>query len=428
MDAGWLKAGPALGELCPRIVDRRQGRRRIALVIPTIGKPCLREHLERLAGQTSGDFDVIIVYGEGEGPAVAPPGVPCVHLLCEKNLGSAGGFYAGERFALDEGYEKVVLADDDCLPVSDDLIERLDNATGGADIALPDISYGAVSRPVPGSLLPHYGCVRASAFRAAGLTYAPFFFGGEDVELMGRLLGAGLRLAHADAVASHPLLPSSFLAPPQKTFYYIRGGVLGKYLCGSFVMAFASNMAFLAGSAYLFFIDRRRARALFDAATFAAGMAFFRREVCPPSEPAEAAPGKAVEMRKRVVWVPETRTGLFWYARILASRLAAVAAAFPDAARAWGKDAVFEDGAGIGAMPALLASRRAFIRSGGRTYIICDNKRYRLSPVIAAFLISMLPIFAAAAFCLTCSGFIMKAWVGADSRRYGVRGSPRPQG
>ncbi len=421
MDERWLRKAPAFSTVGRVAADRRAGRKRIMVVIPTRGRAVLKDHLERLSRQTSKDFDVAVVCGREDPLPPAPPGLTLVHLECRENYGSAGGFYAGERFALDEGYDMVVLADDDCLPSSDDLLERLEEATRGSAIALPKISYGDLA-PAPGSLISHYGCVRSSALRNCGLTFAPFFFGGEDIELLERLVSSGCALAQADACVTHPRFPSSMLTPPQKTFYYIRGGILAKYLGGSFLKTFSYNLFFLSGSAYLAFLDPLKSRVYFDAATYAAGMRFFSCALFRERENTESAPRTgAVEIKKRVRWIPETRTDLSWYIRIVAGRLAALALSFPDAARVWGREIVFDDGVGVAAIPLLLSARRAYIRSEGKWYIVCNNRGFWIAPLIGALLLLMLPLFIGASFCLTCAGFMMKAWTGADSRGYGVR-------
>ncbi len=417
----WLREGPGLEELCIKAGDTRKGRKRIAVVVPTLGKKSLvEEHLRRLAAQTSGGFDVVVVYGADDSVARVPEGLGCVHLRGRSDFGSAGAFYAGERFALDEGYGKIVLADDDCLPLSEDLVQRLDEATESSDVALPKIAYGDAA-PSAGNLINHYGCVRARAFRLGGLTYAPLFFGGDDIELMTRLSGSGCTLAFADSSASHPAIPSTLIIPPRKLFYYLRGGILGKYLDGSFLLAWGSNLFFLWGALPLAFIHRECALAMFDAATMASGMRFFRPVAGPMKNPTPVRlPEGAIQLEKRIKWLPETRTDAVWFAGLFAERAAGAICSVPMAARAFGKMVVFHGGVGFGGLGPLLSSRKSYIEHEGKTYLICDNRFYLLSPLLVLLAAAALPLVAGASFCLTCAGFIMKARRGADSRKYGL--------
>ncbi len=417
----WLKGGPGLEELCIKAGDTRKGRKRIAVVVPTLGRKSLvEEHLRRLACQTSGGFDAVIVYGTGDSMARVPDGLGCVHLKGKLDFGSAGAFYAGERFALDEGYEKIVLADDDCLPLSEDLVQRLDEATESSDVALPKVAYGKAA-PSAGNLINHYGCVRARAFRRGGLTYAPLFFGGDDIELMTRLSGSGCTLAFVDSAASHPAIPSTLIIPPRKLFYYLRGGIMGKYLDGSFPLAWGSNLFFLWGALLLAFIQRERALAMFDAATMASGMRFSGSGAGPMENPAAIiAPEGAIHIEKKIKWLPETRADAAWFAGLFAERAAGAIRSVPMAARAFGKAAVFHGGVGFGGLGPLLSSRKSYIEHEGKAYLISDNRFFWLSPLLVLLAASVLPLVAAASFCLTCAGFIMKACRGASSRRYGL--------
>ena len=411
-----------MDELARLAGDTRKGRKRIALVIPTTRERCLREHLARLSTQTSDDFDVILVQNDDFG---MPPlkGRGCAHLVSKEGIGCAGGSYAGELFALSEGYEKVILADDDCAPVSDDLVESLDSATESSDIALPRMVYGDDSLPAPGNLISHYGCVRSEALRKSGLSYVPLFFGGDDIEMMERLLSSGCSLSYVDSAASHPRIGSTFITAPQKVFYYIRGGIMSKYLNGFFLRAWGSNLFFLYAGIALAFIDRRRGRALFEAVSRGAAMEFFKRDIFPQEKAAEsvAVPAGALRAKERIRWVPETRTDDLWYARLVAERASQFALSIPQGIRSFGADIVFSRNIGIGGIIALFCARRAYLESEGRTYLVSDNPFFWLSPLIFFIFAAALPLMLAGTFCLTVAGFAMKAWKGADNRRYGLR-------
>ncbi len=131
-EAAFLRRGPELGELVAETRDgRKGGRKRIAVAIPTRNwNEILSEHVKRLSKQAFRDFDVIIVYGEDDEFLDDVCGLPVVHIRRKADCGSAGGFYIGEKFAFDEGYDMVVLADNDALPDSDSLVGEAGRRSG----------------------------------------------------------------------------------------------------------------------------------------------------------------------------------------------------------------------------------------------------------------------------------------------------------
>lgn len=62
-------------------------------------------------------------------------------VIHQANLGGAGGFYCGSRYAVNRGYDWIWMMDDDVEPTVDCLKELLDNASLGADILQPLRKY-----------------------------------------------------------------------------------------------------------------------------------------------------------------------------------------------------------------------------------------------------------------------------------------------
>ncbi|MFN7991632.1 MAG: glycosyltransferase [Candidatus Micrarchaeia archaeon] len=418
----WLGEGPALSELASVVADRRERKGSIAIVIPTFRKKALvSEHLRRLSSQTEKDFDVVIVYGPGDEIVEAPEGLNVVHMMANGDYGSAGGFYCGEGFAMEQGYEKVILADDDCLPESDDLVRMLSAGLDeGAALVVPKIAGYADEAPAPSCLPPQYGCVKGSVLRQVGLTYLPFYFGGEDLEIYRRIAGSG-DVAYADAVASHHPLQSLFMTSLERIFYYDRGGLLAGYLSGSALRSFGGNFFFLYGSAAFWFIDRRISSVLFDAVAAAASMGFSRsrhgRTV--PAQPCQAAGHDAIPIRNSE---PGTiQMGDYRYLAILADKVARLAGGTLKAAGAFGKDVRFSRKVGVGNLPVLLSARRCFLEVDGKTYKVADNPRYYLAPLEGALLIAAFPAMASLAAVFTCAGFFAKWIRRIDTYGYGVK-------
>ena len=184
----WLDKGPELSELVSERLDRRSSRKDVAVVITTSGNPeVLEEHLGALGKQKFRDFDVLIVYGQRDSFAAGPRWAGILHLREKARGGSSGAFYIGQKAALEEGYRTIILADDDCIPVSDDLMGRLaQGVEEGHKILLPKLDKG--ERGIRMTRIPHYyGAFGREVFERAGLTYLPLFFGGDDVELFHRM-------------------------------------------------------------------------------------------------------------------------------------------------------------------------------------------------------------------------------------------------
>ncbi len=235
-----LDAAPALDALVAERKDmRRAPRAKAALVITTYGNgPMLKKHVERLGLQKWKGFDIIIVYGEKDGFIEAPAWAGILHLREKGRNGCSGAYYIGERAALEEGYGIIILADDDCMPVSEDLVESLvKEVEGGTHIAIPRLGSPQASwKP----RVPHYyGAVSANALRKAGLTFLPLFFGGDDVEFMSRMMNAGFSPKHIEAYAWHPPAKPFLIDASWKRYYYSRGELEALILNRGFPEAFA---------------------------------------------------------------------------------------------------------------------------------------------------------------------------------------------
>lgn len=87
----------------------------------------LKRCYKALQSQTHKDFDILIVNngstdGSKEWIDSLPESVLKIH---QENLGGAGGFYAGEKYGYDNGYDWLWLMDDDGVPAADQLEKLL---------------------------------------------------------------------------------------------------------------------------------------------------------------------------------------------------------------------------------------------------------------------------------------------------------------
>lgn len=233
----WLHKGPPLDEIVSESRDdRRGGRRRLAIIIPSYRNgTALKAHLERLSKQTCKDFDVIIIYGEDDEPVDMPPDFSILHLKRNFDFGSAGAFYAGERRAFQDGYEIIVLADDDCLPESPELLEQLAGGLESSEVVKPTVVDAS---PKPrADVIAQYGAMRREVFAKAGFSFLPLYTGAEDVLLERSIREAGFGTSRRiGAIASHPVGPTFLLWPWYKVHYYFRNTGLYFALLDEFVL------------------------------------------------------------------------------------------------------------------------------------------------------------------------------------------------
>jgi GT2 family glycosyltransferase len=417
----WLKKGPMLPQLIERVKDERDRRRnKTAIIIPTYLKnELLQEHLARLARQSHREFDVIIIYGEKDEFLDDACGHSAVHIRRSVDCGSAGAFYIGEKYALSEGYENVILADNDCLPVSRTLVRELVRSIeNGADVAMPRISEdGAI---FTNFVIAQYGCIRAEALKKIGFSYLPFYFGGEDLELLDRLLKHGYPFVVIDEVASHPALRgmSILVRPPLKLFYYIRGGILRTYLKNGYREAFWHTFRRAMETAFFAPFNRGLTmnilKALFKASSmtfFSAGTEFedYRNAVSPAVVDgtvfSKDAEGEAGDKPSRPAWGGGLRAVLVGLSRMPAFL---------------GKGVVFENEVRLSGVPALLAARRSWIKHDGRYYEISGNNPYPHFPIFLIYLLLATPFAFLLSLGLTFSGFVRKTVSGISTYRYGL--------
>ena len=163
----------------------------------------VEKHLECLSGQSFQDFNALFILGTGfERERLVRLiqsrrfrfGILLSTRLSER--GGAGAFYAGQRYALENDYKYMILADDDCLPEDPLVVGALrSSAMSGAGYVSPRIRFSNVdsSFRLPNledyTSIYHYTLFSSSLVRKLGLIYLPAFGGAEDVEYAERFGG-----------------------------------------------------------------------------------------------------------------------------------------------------------------------------------------------------------------------------------------------
>jgi len=181
------------------------GKRRGGLLV---AMPCFNEyqlllrHLDILTRQSFQDFDLLIVLGKDfDGQKLVSYALGKKFkfgiIVCRRNSdsGSAGGFAAGQKYALENGYKYVILADVDCLPRDKRLIERLYGSRQAGFVSPTEAFDGEDGfRFAPDSKnrdaytpVTHYCLYSIGLVKKYGLMFAPIYTGADDAEYAERI-------------------------------------------------------------------------------------------------------------------------------------------------------------------------------------------------------------------------------------------------
>lgn len=244
----WAYKGPGLDELVDDVSIIRSNSR-CALVIPVKDESdILNEHLEKLGKQTTADFDALIVHS----PSLDVSKVRkdfrfgLIFVREREPLGVASGLYAGQKFALEKGYETVILADVDCHPVSGNLVQKLREAavSDKTTIFVPNIKSVSNSPNIN-----WYGTMNRIVLEKGGLTYMPFYYGLDDSEITVRMRNMGFNARNmADVSAFHDnfkhAMPLKSLAT--RILYSLRNGAFANYTYPELMRFSVFGMGYLA--------------------------------------------------------------------------------------------------------------------------------------------------------------------------------------
>ena len=207
---------------------------RVAAVVVTYKRlPLLKKCIERVRAQTT-PCDILVVNnastdGTAEWLAERETNNSRLHVKnTGENLGGAGGFNKGMRWAVEAGYDCLWLMDDDCLPEPDALEKLLeaDTLLGGeygwlssrclwtdGSVCNMNLQRKTPYRDIDGFTFPLTPCVmasfvslflRAETVRLFGLPIKEFFIWSDDWEYTRRIsrewpcyVAAASRVVHA---------------------------------------------------------------------------------------------------------------------------------------------------------------------------------------------------------------------------------------
>ena len=208
--------------------DRKGGA--ILLIMPFYTNyPALFKHLDSLTKQTFTGFDVVIVanavsdekrINDFIAKGKFPFGIAVVKR--KEDTGSAGGYFTGEKYALEKGYQAVIIGDDDCLPMDDRLIEKMvAQWKGGFLAAGPECRFLMEDKVVyTNRALPFYNLIDISLLKKGGLHYLPAYIGADDIDFTLRV-GKGVKISQVDSYVTHPARHSIFANFERSLLYRI---------------------------------------------------------------------------------------------------------------------------------------------------------------------------------------------------------------
>jgi len=417
----WLRKGPELPELVGEIRDERGGKRRkAAIVIPTRnGNDLTDRHLRLLSAQTCRDFDVIMVYGENDAFLPHTYGVPAVHLRRSMDCGSAGGFYTGEKFALENGYETLILADNDCFPESASLVKDLLKGTdNGTDVIFPGVRNIGGKKPERRGTLPQYGCMRAQMLTKVGLTYLPFYFGGEDNELLRRIMNHGYRIGYVNSAAYHPYAFSMFTCPLPKMRNYLRGETMSCYMTYHFHEGCLMIFTFILGGLFLAPFRKELSGIMMESVIRGSMMRFFKPDAGTQdgSWPRIYKSATGIEVC-RLAYGRNPDETLFGKIRGITSAWMKYIAQIPGT---FGKDIIFDRNVGLSGMALAFLARTSWLRDNGKYYPVLQDNRPYLFPLYAAFFLLVVLLTIPISLALITLGYVRKSVLGVKPLGYGT--------
>lgn len=106
---------------------------RIAAIVVTYNRlDDLKNCVQSLRHQTYRDFDIVVVNnGSTDGTRAYLDCLSDIVVIHQSNLGGAGGFYAGQKYAYENGYDWVWMMDDDGIADERELEELVKNVALG---------------------------------------------------------------------------------------------------------------------------------------------------------------------------------------------------------------------------------------------------------------------------------------------------------
>ena len=125
-----------------------------------------------------------------------------VLLRLPENLGGAGGYYIGSKFAYEIESEWIIISEDDCMAVESNILERM-----VCQLSNPNLIYRATYKENPlESFSFHFSAYHKSVFEDIGFPDPTFFMRSDDMEFELRLRNSQFNIEKLHSCYySHPI-------------------------------------------------------------------------------------------------------------------------------------------------------------------------------------------------------------------------------
>lgn len=206
--------------------------REVCIIIPTFNSHETTEKIINLllTTQTNKNFDIIVVdcgsedYKKLVKKYRKEKRIIIIHT--KEDLGGSGSFWLGIKYALEEGYEIFILSDNDCIPISPNLIEEIVKEIRKYKAVKPkDISKLEATFERIGAM--HFLSLHKSLVKKIGLPRAEFFIYCDDVEYYKRLEKVKIVNSYYRHEEKNEFDPFNF---SKRTYYHIRNNFFISYL------------------------------------------------------------------------------------------------------------------------------------------------------------------------------------------------------
>jgi len=167
------------------------------IIIPLLQEyDALSKHLDFLSQQSSKNFDVILLLNQLSDESKVLNFLDknkfdfsIILSKRKEDTGSAGGFFTGQKYALEEKYNYMIMADVDCMPIDKQLIENLlkHKDKDYVGLSVNSTVEGKRVGSSPASVVSWYSLISTRLVKKYGLYFMPLYFGGDDLEYMERI-------------------------------------------------------------------------------------------------------------------------------------------------------------------------------------------------------------------------------------------------
>lgn len=139
-------------------------------------------------------------------------------IKAKENYGGAGGFYLGQKYAYEEGYEYIILNDNDAYPLDKDLIETLIHECDKDTVVQPFNVEEELDNNFNFWVF-HWCCFNRFTFKKVGFVNYKLFLYGDDVEYLLRLKTNKIKTKKIKKRYSHIM---KYHYPPTRVYFAIR--------------------------------------------------------------------------------------------------------------------------------------------------------------------------------------------------------------